>query len=224
MDEIKFKKYDLASRFFLGIVGLMITLILGVSQFNLQKVQANSIEEEKKDKKRFQILDIVNDNLPYYSDTSAKGKIARSIINNSASILSKDFDFSELADLLDQTISSDSTLQRSISVDDLQVISNATSKQNQPEEEWFCVIASYSINKLNRAQSKSEKANKTLKEIGSKIKSRIYLTTQSGVYAVTLGGKLSKRKAIDYVGIARNKGIASDAFYQKDKDWKLIEE
>lgn len=229
MEELKIKKYDMLSKLFLGIIGLLITFYLGISQHKIQKKQdeyTKSQDELKSftqvEQKKFQILKIVNDNLPFYSELDKKGEIARAIINNSASKLSEEYDFPDLAEILDRVISSDIVLQEALSENDKMIITEASSVISG-EKDWFCVIGSFSIRKFNSAKSFAIKVDSILKNSDSKIDVHIYKTMISNNYAVTLGESLTKEKAQEYVDIARFNNIARDAFYQINRDWKKIE-
>lgn len=94
--------------------------------------------------------------------------------------------------------------------------------QATTELDWFAVLASYKDSELKEAQDHAKKISNQLAEQGEPYLIDIYKTRISKNYALTVGGRLSKPKALELAKLAREKGWAHDAFAQVDKSWILL--
>ncbi|MBX2845746.1 MAG: hypothetical protein KTR13_05975 [Saprospiraceae bacterium] len=222
MTEHQLKKYDVLSKIGLGIVGLLITLFLGITQRTIQKNQQVASTSNQIEQRKFQILNIVNDNLSFYSSPDQQGEIARAIINSSAAKLSEEYNFPDLAEILNRAIQSDSTLQETISGNQRLILQESSAGIDQTNQ-WYCVIGTFELNQLSAAKALQNRVgqNAVLRE--KNISANIYKTAVSRKYAVTLEGWLTKAEAVEFVQIARASGIADDAFYQINRDWTKVD-
>jgi type II secretory pathway pseudopilin PulG len=221
MDDLKIKEYDLYAKILLGIAGICLSVVLGYIQYNIQKEQTanNEIHNNQninlqQEQNKLQVLKLVNDFLPYYYEENKKGEIAKVIIVNAASKLSDDYKFPDLAQLLNQ-ISLNTALSNNLQLR-LSEAANTTSIN----KEWFCLIGSFY--KIEDTKNLRERADKILREIHTDLNTRVYKTL-GGVYAVTIGDKLSFSKANEYVQIAQTNNIAKDALSQVNKSWQYIQ-
>ncbi|MDJ0825567.1 MAG: hypothetical protein QNJ16_08700 [Rhodobacter sp.] len=96
------------------------------------------------------------------------------------------------------------------------------------QDNWFPVVLSLKIstpNSLARAQAFADSVDDRLSRTGdSEVpKARIWETQISRSYAVTLGGPASREVADRLVKLAREQGVADDAFAQQNKGWVDVE-
>ncbi len=223
MDENKLKLYDFYAKVFLGILGLIITILISYIQYSNQSELEISKKKLQVEQNKFQMIKLVNENLAYLNDSGIKGKIANNIVTKFSSELSEKYDYPEIAQIVSNSINDTSIKTENIPQKSKFIVSESTESlgTNKEIDNWFCVIGTFAINdKENALKFKNQNAVRLTKD-GKKC--FLYKTFVSNNYAVTINKKLNKKDANILVNYARQMGIANDAFAQIDRNWQFVE-
>lgn len=87
-----------------------------------------------------------------------------------------------------------------------------------PSSQWFAVIGSYPVNEAGLREAR-QKAAEVMRQGQC---TEVWQTVVSNNYAVVLDGALDEASARKAAADARTSGIASDAFAQPDRNWRVV--
>jgi len=218
-------------------LGVVATGLLGLGQWRVSSVQNRltaeehvaedrraqaSIAAEKNradDNVEVQVMALVAPRFPELTGTDKKAITAQSIVFAAALFLSNNHSRTGLAGIYYQLLPSVPSVKPEIRAG----IEEATvpAEHNAP---WYAVLASLPGDNLTAAH---RMANEKLKICQAKHLSscdiQIWRTKISNNLAVVVAGKMSQSEALTLAASARDKGVAADAFAQKDRSWVKIE-
>jgi hypothetical protein len=219
----RLQKLDVYSKLLLGVVGAMITFILGVGQYNLARSQQQFALQQTlaqsqiaKQQTELQTLEMVRNYLNLIDEPGEKGKRAREIVQEAARYLSDEYGNPFIAVVAEKL-----KIARTESAS-LQIVESTAPPPLK--DGWYAVVASFREFEKDRAVAHAENLSKMIAAQDASLKVEIYQTSVSRVYAVTIGGKQDRTKALELANWARGKGLASDAFAQIDRDWIRVDD
>jgi hypothetical protein len=87
---------------------------------------------------------------------------------------------------------------------------------------WYTVVASLPPDDLKGACKIAQGKLLLSQQADIAHQVKIFKTKESDVYAVVIGEKMTRSDALALAAVARNKGIATDAFAQQDRSWTYV--
>lgn len=226
-----YEKSDLVVRLILGLVGVAITVFLGMIQKQLTEMQTNLATQQVEIQKQLaltqeqqteiQILTTVRGYLSSISKIGEEGDRARKIISIAAKRLSEEYKNPMLALLAQELLPKPDTSAPEIDKPSFQ-IAEATAVPLSTTD-WFAIVATFRPTSRDIAKRARKHFAQMFASQGEKYEVDIYQTQSNKNYAITIGGRLPKVEATRLALLAREKGWADDAYLQIDRNWTKIE-
>ena len=232
-EEKSAKSFQLA----IAAAGVVVTALLGFGQWQLSQQQNRMLDEQHKaeakrasdtiaaDKEKaadnieIQVMTLVAPHLAKLRGAGEETKNSERIVIAAEEYLSNTYGKTALAQMHSRIVEDNPFVKR----ETRQRIEEAT-EPVQVGAPWFAVLASLPANDLDAARNIAKEKLKMAERVDLPRDIQIYQTKLSNNYAIVIGGQMARSAAIDLATAARQKGLATDAFAQQDRSWRLVSE
>jgi hypothetical protein len=208
----------------LAVVGGIVTVALGVSQWHLGQRQNQILADQTAVQERLavdqieiQTMNLVSNHLDALLENGPRGEKAEAVVLAAAEFLSAEHQRTSLAEIAAKLIKQRAEPDPALEGRFVEAIQPA-----KKEADWFTVIGSYGTSMLDAAITEANRQQRELAKVLPQAQVEIYKTKHSNHFAVVLGGKQTKEEAEELALRARSESWAAGAYGQPDREWTLF--